>query len=310
MKIPRAKKSTTIMTLMAGVSVAVICFAMPVHAAEATDAYAVSENAVPAGIAVSDNAISQTSDSSVSDNSVPPEFGTTENVQPNITEETPSVQTEQTPALTEEAAEIAAPVVIDPDGLQTSNYKNETLADWAQIVEALRNLKPEELTNPDTEGKTLALQIQNVESIPVEIGGALAAADGSGYNKILQCSLKYGVVLAFNGAEDNSGFIGLNNAKVQVMSQDRGKRSVATTVRFEEHKNLGTVAALQLNLPRCAAGTKVSVYAETISVDAAGNTVVGENVCIGTTEADDNGNVEVPIQSTANYMFVYRGEKE
>lgn len=304
MNVPGEKNNRKIVTVIAGVFAAAMCFAIPVRAAEVMPEtegiYSVSDNAVPADVSVSDNAIPPVSDNSVAEETQPSEDIPA--VQPSEPEEVPEVQPE--------AAEEVKKKVVDPSGLQTGNYKNETLTDWTQIVEALKTLKPEELTNPDTEGKTLVFQIQNVESIPAEIKDALSASDGSGYNKVLQCNLKYGVVLAFNGAENNSGFAGIGNAKVRVASEERGKRSVATTVRFEEHKNLGTVAALQLNLPKCGKGTKVSVYAETISTDAAGNTVVGENVCIGTTKADDMGNVEVPIQSTANYMFVYRGEKE
>lgn len=296
MKVPWGKKNTKITMAVLGLFVAVMCFDMPVYAAEI-----VTETEGSAS--VSDNSIAVPA---VSDNSVPEAV--------EQVEEEPAVQPETTvaaePVKEEIQEEVKAPVVIDPNGLQTGNYKTETLSDWSQILEALKTLKPEDLTNPDTAGKTLVLQLQNVESIPAEMKDALAASDGSGYNKVLQCNLKYGVVLAFNGAENNSGFTGIGNAKVRVESEERGKRSLATTVRFEEHKNLGTVAALQLNLPRCGKGTKVSVYAETISTDAAGNTVVGENVCIGTTKADEMGNVAVPIQSTANYMFVYRAEKE
>lgn len=45
-------------------------------------------------------------------------------------------------------------------------------------------------------------------------------------------------------------------------------------------------------------------------MDEEGNVIVGENACIGTTKAGENGNIEIPIQSTANYMFVYKGAKE
>ena len=200
--------------------------------------------------------------------------------------------------------------VIDPSQMQTVNYKTEILTDWQRILQALKILTPEMLTNPDEAGKTLVLQIQNVKSIPAEIKDSIATTDGSGYTKVLQCNLGYGVSMVFNGAADNSGFNGISNANVVAGSEKRGKKSVAVSVMFDSHESLGTVASLQINLPQCSKGTKVSVYAETKTVDSEGNVSVGENVCIGTTKADAEGNVEVPIQSTANYMFVYKAAKE
>lgn len=236
----------------------------------------------------------------VSDNSVP---AVSDNSVPVIPEA-------ELPAEVEIAEEAEEPVLLDPDQMQSINYKQEALVEWAQITEALKNLTPDSLTNPDIDNKTLVLQLQNVKSIPVDVKDAVVTSDGSGYNKILQCNLGYGVDLVLNGAEDNSGFLGIANTNVVVASESRGKKSVATTVKFDSHQSLGTVAGLQLNLPRCAKGTKVSVYAETVTMDAQGNPSAGENVCIGNTKADDIGNVAVPIQSTANYMFVYKGEKE
>ena len=200
--------------------------------------------------------------------------------------------------------------VVDPSQMQTVNYKSETLTDWQQISQALKTLTPEMLTSPDGAGNTLLLQVQNVKSIPAEIKNSIAITDGSGYTKVLQCNLGYGVSLVFNGAADNSGFNGISNANVVAGSEKRGKKSVAVSVAFYSHESLGTVASLQINLPQCSKGTKVSVYAETKTVDGDGNVSVGENVCIGTTKADAEGNVEVPIQSTANYMFVYKAAKE
>ena len=109
-----------------------------------------------------------------------------------------------------------------------------------------------------------------------------------------------------NGASDIGGFHGISNTRVTVSSERRGKKSVATTVRFESHEDIGAVASLQVNLPECSKGTKVSVYAETVAMDEEGNVTVGENACIGTTKAGENGNVEIPIQATANYMFIYK----
>lgn len=250
-------------------------FVLTALAAEAggQPAYTVSDNSVP----------------TVSDNSVPEE---------PVKEEVPVVE------------EIAKPVLPDPTQMQTINYKQGVLTDWAQITQALRDLTPESLTNPDLDNKMLVFQLQNVKSIPADVKDSLSASDGSGFTKVLQCNLDYGVDLVLNGAENLSGFTGIPNANIVVTSESRGKKSVATTVRFESHQSLGAVAGLQLNLPRCGKGTKVSVYAETVSVDEQGNMVVGENVCIGNTKADEQGNVAVPIQTTANYMFVYKAEKE
>lgn len=262
-------------------------FAMTALAAEAElqtggqTAYSVSDNSVP----------------SVSDNSVPVVSDDSMQEEPVIEEE-PMVE------------EITEPALPDPTQMQTINYNQGILTDWTQIAEALRNLTPEALTNPDSDNKTLVFQLQNVKSIPADIKDSLSASDGSGYTKVLQCNLDYGVDLVLSGAEDISGFTGIANASVVVTSENRGKKSVATTVRFESHQSLGAVVGLQLNLPKCGKGTKVSVYAETVTIDEQGNAVVGENVCIGNTKADEQGNVAVPIQTTANYMFVYKGEKE
>ena len=199
--------------------------------------------------------------------------------------------------------------VVDSTQLQTLNYKDSILTDWQQINEALRTLSPDSLVNPDTDGKSLVLQLQNVSDIPAEIKDNIVS-DDSGYTKYLHCNVGYGASLVFSGASDNSGFNGISNASVTVDSEKRGKKSMAVTVRFASHEDMGTVASLHVNLPQCAKGTKVSVYAETVSMDADGNVTVGENACIGNTKADENGNVEVVIQSTANYMFVYKAAKE
>lgn len=222
---------------------------------------------------------------------------------------------EETEAMKEVEIEETAPAqipvvekqVISSTQMQTINYKDRILTDWQQIIEALGTLSPEALTGGA--GGTLVLQMQNVSDIPAGIKDGLKA-DGSGNAKALHCNVGYGVSLVFNGNTDNSGFNGISNASATVTSEKRGKRSMQTTVRFGSHENLGTVASLQVNLPQCEEGTKVSVYAETVSVDASGNVIVGENVCIGNTKADANGNIEVPIQSMANYMFVYKAAKE
>lgn len=197
--------------------------------------------------------------------------------------------------------------VISPTQMQTTNYKDQILTDWQQIIEALGTLSPEALTNAT--GNMLVLQMQNVSGIPAGIRDALKTGD-SGQVKALQCNVGYGVSLVFNGSTDNSGFNGISDASATVVHEKRGKKSMATTIRFGSHENLGTVVSLQVNLPKCEEGTKVSVYAETVSVDAAGNVTIGENVCIGNTKADANGNIEIPIQSMANYMFVYKAAKE
>lgn len=199
--------------------------------------------------------------------------------------------------------------VVDSTQLQTLNYKDSILTDWQQINEALRTLSPDSLTNPDTDAKALVLQLQNVSDIPAGIKDSIIS-DDSGYTKYLHCNIGYGASLVFSGSSDNSGFNGVSNASVTVDSEKRGKKSMAVTVRFASHEDMGTVASLHVNLPQCTKGTKVSVYAETVSMDADGNVTVGENACIGNTKADENGNVEVLIQSTANYMFVYKAAKE
>ena len=153
------------------------------------------------------------------------------------------------------------------------------------------------------------MQMQNVESIPAAAKDSIAPGE-TGYTKILQCSLGSGVSIVLNGSADNSGFRGISNTNVSVASEKRGKKSVAATVQFASHEDIGAVVSLQVNLPQCSKGTKVSVYAETVAIDDEGNVTVGENACIGTTKAGENGNVEIPIQSTANYMFVYKGAKE
>lgn len=206
----------------------------------------------------------------------------------------------------QETAQVQA---VDAGQLQTLNYKDGVLTDWQQISDALRTLSPESLANPDAGGNSLVLQVQNVAGIPAGIKDCIGP-DGSGSTKYLHCNIGYGVSLVFNGSSDNSGFQGVNNTSVTVDSEKRGKKSMAVTVRFASHENFGTIAGLQINLPQCEKGTKVSVYAETVSVDADGNVTVGENACIGNTKADENGNVEVLIQSTANYMFVYKEAKD
>ncbi len=269
---------------------------------------------------VSDN---MSADGSVSDNSVPEVLPGESVAGP---EEVPGgTQTdggdggqqnpEEEDALAEETAAaepteeepVPEPVqTVDSSQLQTLNYNGNILTDWQQINDALRTLSPASLTNPDTGSMSLVLQLQNVSSIPAEIKDSLVS-DGSGYTKYLHCNIGCGASLVFSGASDNSGFQGVGNASVTgVDSEKRGKKSMAVLVRFASHEDLGTTASLHVNLPQCAKGTKVSIYAETVSLDEEGNVTVGENACIGTTKADENGNVEVPIQSTANYMFVYK----
>ena len=212
-------------------------------------------------------------------------------------------------ALPEEKEEdgMAVAQEVDSSQLQTLNYKTGILTDWEQINEALRTLSPDALT--DGNGGALVLRLQNVSGIPAGIKDSLAS-DGSGYAKYLHCNVGSGAALVFGGNTDNSGFQGVSDASVTVDSEKRGKKSMAVTVKFASHEDMGTVASLHVNLPQCSKGTKVSVYAETVSLDEEGNVDVGENACIGTTKADGNGNVEVPIQSTANYMFVYKAAKE
>lgn len=197
------------------------------------------------------------------------------------------------------------PAAVDPDQFQTVNLTDGILTDWQQVLETLRGLTPEMIAGADAGSGTLVLQLQNVESIPAELKDSMAAND-SGYAKIVQCGLGPGVSLVLNGASDIGGFHGISNTRVSISSERRGKKSVATTVRFESHEDIGAVASLQVNLPECSKGTKVSVYAETVAMDEEGNVTVGENACIGTTKAGENGNVEIPIQSTANYMFIYK----
>ncbi len=201
------------------------------------------------------------------------------------------------------------PVLVSGDQFQTVNYRGDILTDWQPILEALKGLTPESLTDGGNGNGMLVLQLKNVGNIPSEVKECIVANE-PGYTKLLQCSLGYGVSVVLNGAEDNSGFCGISNTHVSVGSEKRGKKSVATTVRFESHENIGAIVSLQVNLPQCSKGTKVSVYAETVAVDGEGNVTVGENACIGTTKAGENGNVEIPIQSTANYMFVYKEAKE
>lgn len=206
-----------------------------------------------------------------------------------------------------EEDEMAVAQEVDSSQLQTLNYKTGILTDWEQINEALHTLSPDALTDGD--GGALVLRLQNVSGIPAGIKDSLAS-DGSGYAKYLHCNVGSGAALVFGGNTDNSGFQGVSDASVTVDSEKRGKKSMAVTVKFASHEDMGTVASLHVNLPQCSKGTKVSVYAETVSLDEEGNVDVGENACIGTTKADGNGNVEVPIQSTANYMFVYKAAKE
>lgn len=257
------------------------------------------------------------SENSVSENSAPvtsDEVQENENAEGGVIEEetgqleeTEDINKEQPDDKEDEVQEEEQPVVVGPDQFQTINYQQEVLTDWQQVLEALKNLTPEAVTGGGN--GALVLQLQNVGNIPSEVKECIAAGD-SGYTKILQCGLGYGVAVVLNGAEDNSGFCGISNTRVWVESEKRGKKSVATTVRFESHEDIGTVASLQVNLPQCSKGTKVSVYAETVAMDEDGNVTVGENACIGTTKAGENGNVEIPIQSTANYMFVYKEAKE
>ncbi len=209
----------------------------------------------------------------------------------------------------EESQEKEQPAAVSPDQFQTVNYKEEILTDWQQILDALASLTPQALTGCGEGEKTLVLQLQNVGNIPASAKDSLAPGEG-GYTKILQCGLGSGVSIVLNGSADNSGFNGISNTCVSVASEKRGKKSVAATVQFASHEDIGAVVSLQVNLPQCSKGTKVSVYAETVAIDEEGNVTVGENACIGTTKAGENGNVEIPIQSTANYMFVYKGAKE
>lgn len=227
------------------------------------------------------------------------ETGKDENETENITEaevKEPAVEADKT----EEE-----PAAVDPDQFQTVNLADRILTDWQQISEALRKLTPEMIAGADVGSGTLVLQLKNVENIPAELKDGIVSGD-SGYAKIVQCGLGSGVSLVLNGTSDISGFHGISNTRVSVSSERRGKKSIATTVRFESHEDIGAVASLQVNLPECSKGTKVSVYAETVAMDEEGNITVGENACIGTTKAGENGNVEIPIQSTANYMFVYK----
>lgn len=266
-------------------------------------------NAAAAEVSVSDNTVSENEmpEMSVSDNSVviPAEDGNNEETKDKDKAEANKVEDSDV-----KPENVPVEQQISSDQMQTVNYRNEVLTDWQKITEALSTLTPEALTDTSAEAPVLMLQVQNVTNIPADIKNGLATTDGSGRTKLLHCNIGYGAALVFNGSMDNSGFNGISNAGASVSSEKRGKRSMATTVRFASHENLGTVASLHVNLPQCDEGTKVSVYAETISVDANGNVTVGENVCIGNTKADENGNVEVLIQSTANYMFVYKGAKE
>lgn len=227
-----------------------------------------------------------------------------ENAEPEDTTETESEETDAKADEMEEEKE-EEPEAVDPDQFQTVNLADGILTDWQQVLEALRGLTPEMIAGADAGNGTLLLQLQNVDSIPAELKDSMAAND-SGYVKIVQCGLGPGVSLVLNGASDIGGFRGISNTRVSVSSERRGKKSVATTVRFESHEDIGAVASLQVNLPECSKGTKVSVYAETVAMDEEGNVIVGENACIGTTKAGENGNVEIPIQSTANYMFIYK----
>lgn len=193
------------------------------------------------------------------------------------------------------------PEVIDAYQMQTVNYKDEVLTDWQQILPALKILTPEKVVNPDEANKILMLQLQNVKSIPAELKDNITQTEGSEYTKVFQCNLGYGASIVFHGSADNSNFRGISNLNVKISSEPRGKKSIATSIAFESHEDFGTVASLQVNLPDCRKGTKVSVYAETMTGDT-----LGENVCIGTTKADEQGNVEVPIQTTSNYLFLYK----
>lgn len=224
------------------------------------------------------------------------------------TEEEPEeeVVSEELDAETEVVeAEEEEPAAVDPNQFQTVNLADGILTDWQQVLEVLRGLTPEMIAGADAGSTVLMLQLKNVESIPAELKDCVSPGD-SGYAKIVHCGLGPGVSLVLNGAADISGFQGIGNTRVSISSERRGKKSVATTVQFESHEDIGAVASLQVNLPECSKGTKVSVYAETVAMDEEGNVTVGENACIGTTKAGENGNVEIPIQSTANYMFIYK----
>ncbi len=288
---------------------------MTVHGAElppAVPPQTVSDNMSAAGFSEAGDTAG-----SVSDNSVPEGSVTDSEVIPGGAQTDVGDGGQQNPggenAVSEEAAAAAEPAAepvpvqtVDSSQLQTLNYKGSILTDWQQINDALRTLSPDSITNPDGGSMSLVLQLQNVSSIPAEIKDSLVS-DGSGYTKYLHCNIGCGASLVFSGGSDNSGFNGVGNASVTgVDSEKRGKKSMAVLVRFASHEDLGTTASLHVNLPQCAKGTKVSIYAETVSLDEEGNVTVGENACIGTTKADENGNVEVPIQSTANYMFVYK----
>ncbi len=294
----RIKKKMT----MAGVLVIVgaIWGGLPVFAAE-MPVESVSENSV------SENSVPVTGEEEKEDEMIESDIKEEETEQPAETEvqDTDELQVENEADVVQPEEE---PVTVNADQFQSINYQQTVLTDWQQVLEALATLTPEALTSGGG-GGTLVLQLQNVDNIPSEVKGSLTDG-GTGYTKILQCGLGYGVSIVINGAEDNSGFRGIGNTRVWVDSEKRGKKSVATTVHFDSHEDLGAVVSLQVNLPQCSKGTKVSVYAETVAMDEEGNVIVGENACIGTTKAGENGNVEIPIQSTANYMFVYKGAKE
>ena len=228
----------------------------------------------------------------------------TESKKPDMETKTESEELEPEAEIEAEVKEEES-VTVDPDQFQTVNLADGILTDWQQVLEVLRGLTPEMIAGADAGSGVLMLQLKNVESIPAALKDSIASND-SGYAKIVHCGLGPGVSLVLNGASDIGGFHGISNTRVTVSSERRGKKSVATTVRFESHEDIGAVASLQVNLPECSKGTKVSVYAETVAMDEEGNVTVGENACIGTTKAGENGNVEIPIQATANYMFIYK----
>lgn len=262
----------------------------------------VSENSLPGNPATTGNNVSKKNGSIIKDT---PD----ETAQPEKPEEEADGQEVQLEEAAETVQEEAQPAAVSPDQFQTVNYKEQILTDWQQILDALASLTPQALTGYGEGDKTLVLQLQNVGNIPAAAKDSIGPGE-AGYTKILQCGLGSGVSIVLNGSADNSGFNGISNTNVSVSSEKRGKKSVAAMVQFASHENIGAVVSLQVNLPQCSKGTKVSVYAETVAVDDEGNVTVGENACIGTTKAGENGNVEIPIQSTANYMFVYKGAKE
>lgn len=331
------KRFGKVMLLLAAVFAVTVQWELTVSAAEVSAKSSAAADYLLKGISVSDNSIYENAKAgiSVSDNSLPQEpddhtgkgIGNDTGIVPDDVLTDSEATGQEVPDAsagnqqTEEAAESVGDECdaeetaalkdrqTDSGQLQTTNYREGVLTDWQQIMEALAGLTPQALTDTAADSPTVMLQLRNVTNIPVDVKDALAA-DDSGYIRLLHCNIGYGAALVFNGSADNSGFVGISDASVNVYHEKRGKRSMAVTVKFASHGNLGTVVSLHVNLPQCSEGTKVSVYAETVSVDANGNMTVGENVCIGNTKADANGNVEVPIQTAANYMFVYKAAKE